>query len=198
MTGDVQIVLASASPRRHELLGRLGVKFAVLNADIDESLLAGETPVEHVLRLAREKALEGWRRRPLQVPVLGADTVVVLDHDILGKPAGREEAVQMLERLSGRQHEVFSAVAVADDAGRVNSALSRTPVTFMDLDPAWIRRYCAGSEPLDKAGAYAIQGEAGQFVSSVDGSFTGVMGLPLEETRALLEAVGVRTGTPPS
>jgi septum formation protein len=191
MSEEARIILASASPRRHELLARIGVGFIAIDADIDESRRDGEMPERYVRRLAREKALAGWRRRQLDLPSLGADTVVVLDGEIMGKPGGRDEAAAMLRRLSGRQHQVLSAVALVLDEQRVLCALSTTSVTFEPLGEDWIRAYCASDEPMDKAGAYAIQGQAGERVRSVDGSFSGVMGLPLEETRELLTRAGI-------
>jgi septum formation protein len=196
MSDQARIVLASASPRRHELLARIGVGFVVIDADIDESRRDGEAPERYVRRLAREKAVAGWRRRPADIPSLGADTVVVLDGEIMGKPGSRDEAAAMLRRLSGRRHEVLSAVALAVSDKRVLIALNRTAVTFETLGEAWISDYCAGDEPMDKAGAYAIQGRAGRFVRRVDGSFSGVMGLPLEETMELLTRVGIPSKSP--
>lgn len=196
MSSPARIVLASASPRRHELLARIGVAFTAIDVDIDETRHPGESPEQYVQRLALEKALEGWRRRPAAIPALGADTVVVLDGDIMGKPGDRREAEQMLRRLSGRRHEVLSAVAVVVSEIQTFSALNRTAVTFAALGEQWISEYCAGSEPMDKAGAYAIQGRAGRRVIGVEGSFTGVMGLPLEETRELLAAAGISSETP--
>ena len=185
------IVLASTSPRRHELLSRLEVRFVQLDAEIDETRLEGESPEQFVLRLAGEKAVAGWRRHGSGIPSLGADTVVVVDGKIMGKPATRSESAEMLKSLSGRRHEVLSAVAVALDEQKVLSSLNRTAVDFAELSGSWIRDYCASDEPMDKAGAYAIQGEAGRHIVSIDGSYSGVMGLPLDETRDLLRRAGV-------
>jgi septum formation protein len=187
----MEIVLASASPRRHELLAQLGVRFEVLDADIDESRMPGEDPDVYAERLARAKAVAGWRLAGGERPTLGADTIVVLDEDILLKPRSRDEAARMLRRLSGRTHRVISAVALAMDPDTVNSRINRTRVTFADLPEPWIADYCAGDEPMDKAGAYAVQGLAARWIRHIDGSFSGVMGLPLFETAALLADAGL-------
>lgn len=190
MSRPVSIVLASASPRRRELLRQLGVTFSAVPADVDETVVAGEAPAEYVRRLARAKALAGFDRARKRLPSLGADTAVVLDGNILGKPASRAEARTMLQALSGRTHRVYSAVALATACGPVTDRLNVTAVTFAGLPPSWIERYCAGDEPMDKAGAYAVQGAASRFIEHIEGSYSGVMGLPLFETAGLLESAG--------
>jgi septum formation protein len=191
MNTATMILLASASPRRKELLGQLGVRFTVAPVNIDESLLAGESPREHVVRLAREKALAGFEQNLGLMPALGSDTIVLLDGDILGKPGSRAEAENMLNRLSGQTHHVYSAVALAVKPDDVLEAINITAVTFGELPRDWVREYCRGDEPMDKAGAYAVQGGAGQFIRHIDGSYSGVMGLPLFETAQLLRQAGL-------
>jgi septum formation protein len=186
-----RLILASASPRRHELLQQLGVDFEIIVADIKEIPTTGEQPGEFVLRMAREKALEVLRREQRGLPVLGSDTAVILDGAILGKPVDRADAIRMLGALSGRTHEVFSAVAVAIGENEVFEALNITRVTFADLDPVWIEAYCDSGDPMDKAGAYGVQNKAGEKISRIEGSFYGVMGLPLYETAELLKRAEV-------
>jgi septum formation protein len=194
-----RIYLASRSPRRRELLKQLGVTFEVLlfreaerrGADVDESPQAGERPEDYVQRLAQTKATAGalymaQRKLPIY-PVLGADTTVAVDGQILGKPCGEEEAVEMLRALSGRTHEVMTAVAICRQ-DTVSTRLSLSEVAFAPLSDVQIRAYVATGEPLDKAGAYAIQGRAAAFVRRLSGSYTGIMGLPLYETAELLKA----------
>ena len=192
MKRSAQILLASGSPRRSALLTQIGLAFTVFVTDIDESGREGESPGDYVQRLAGEKALAGLKMLQLDIPVLGADTVVLLDDRILGKPATRCEAAEMLRLLSNRDHLVLSAVALARAGPRVDVVLNSTRVTFSELPDEFINAYCSTDEPLDKAGAYAIQGRAGQYVSRIEGSYSGVMGLPLYETGALLRAAGVR------
>ena len=184
-------MLASGSPRRSELLTQIGLAFTVIVTNINESERDGESPGEYVKRLAMEKALAGLKMPRLEIPVLGADTVVLLDDRILGKPANRSEAADMLRRMSNRDHLVLSAVALARTGPRVDVILNSTKVTFSALPDEFINAYCSTDEPLDKAGAYAIQGLAGQYVSHIEGSYSGVMGLPLYETGTLLQAAGV-------
>ena len=186
-----RLILASASPRRHELLQQLGVDFEIIVADIDETPTVGEQPGEFVLRMAREKALEVLCREKRGLPVLGSDTAVILDETILGKPVDRTDAVRMLEALSGRTHQVFSAVAIAIGENEVLEALNITRVTFADLDTVWIEAYCDTGDPMDKAGAYGVQNKAGEKISRIEGSFYGVMGLPLYETVKLLKRAKV-------
>ncbi len=196
-----RIYLASQSPRRRELLKQIGVNFEVLllrtdprrKVDVDETPHPGEPPDDYVLRICQAKAHAGlatlrFRNLP-PFPVLAADTTVTLDGNILGKPSDREEAVSMLRQLSGRQHRVLSAVAVAFE-DRVEVRLSDTAVTFAALSEERIRRYVLTSEPHDKAGAYGIQGHAACFVQRIEGSYSGVVGLPLAETVELLQSFG--------
>ena len=185
------ILLASASPRRQELLGQLDVRFTVSPTNIDESVIKGESPRDYVVRVAREKALAGFEQNLGILPALGSDTIVLLDGAILCKPASRADAESMLGRLSGRTHEVYTAVAVAVAPDSVLEALNITSVTFAEIPPEWIHEYCKGEEPMDKAGAYAVQGGTGQFIRRIDGSYSGVMGLPLFETAQILRQAGL-------
>ena len=185
------ILLASASPRRQELLGQLDVRFTVSPANIDESVIRGESPCDYVVRVAREKALAGFEQNLGILPALGSDTIVLLADTILCKPVSRADAENMLERLSGQTHQVYSAVALAVAPESVLEALNVTSVTFADMPTEWIREYCRSEEPMDKAGAYAVQGGAGQFIRHIDGSYSGVMGLPLFETAQLLRQAGL-------
>jgi len=191
MSSSPTILLASGSPRRKELLGQLGVSFTVAAADIDESIIAGEPPEDYVLRLAREKALAGLRQTFGLMPALGSDTIVLLDGRILGKPGSHAEAESMLQSLSGQTHHVYSAVALALKPDKVLDTLNITAVTFGKMPAAWIKQYCQGNEPMDKAGAYAVQGGAGQYIRRIEGSYSGVMGLPLYETAELLRRAGL-------
>ena len=185
------ILLASGSPRRRELLKQLAVTFKVAAADIDESIIDGEAPEDYVVRLAREKALVGFEQNGGQVPALGSDTIVLLDGQILGKPESRAEAENMLQSLSGQTHQVYSAVALALEVDNVLDTLNITAVTFGKMPIQWIRQYCQGDEPMDKAGAYAVQGGTGQYIRRIEGSYSGVMGLPLFETAELLRRAGL-------
>jgi septum formation protein len=189
------IILASSSPRRSTLLQQIGVAHRVVPARIDERPLAGESVEACVRRLAEQKARHVQRLTRATEPVLGADTAVVLDEQMLGKPADRAEGLSMLERLSGRAHAVLSAVAVAAGAA-IYSALSRTEVRFRALTLAERQAYWDSGEPGDKAGAYAIQGLGAIFIQELCGSYSGVMGLPLFETASLLARVGVPVGPP--
>jgi len=192
-----EILLASASPRRQELLRQIGVGFRLISHDVEEIRLPGETPPDFVRRLAREKAVSGLTRAPAdQRPVvLGADTAVVCEGKILGKPVDRDDALAMLRLLSGRRHLVHSAVAVVSGESR-SVALSTTEVEFRELTAAELEAYWASGEPVDKAGAYAIQGLAAVFVKNLHGSYSGVMGLPLFETAVLLEQHGIACWQP--
>jgi septum formation protein len=200
---DRSIYLASRSPRRRELLSQIGVRFHLLlfrdnpetDPELDEAVLAGETPRAYVERVARAKAQAGWRRleqRNLpRAAVLAADTTVAVEGRILGKPAGRAEAADMLAALSGRLHQVLTAVVLKHDS-LIECATSVSEVRFKTLSKEEIRQYVATGECDDKAGGYAIQGRAAQFVSELHGSFSGVMGLPLYETAGLLERMGAQ------
>jgi len=198
---DRSLYLASRSPRRRELLSQIGVRFQLLlfrsrpgsTPEVSEDVLPGELPSAYVERIARAKAEAGWKRllqRNLpRSPVLAADTTVAIEGQILGKPVDRSEAASMLAALSGRRHEVLTAVALTYD-DRIESALSVTQVRFRPLTDDEIRHYVATGEADDKAGAYAIQGRAAQFVAEIHGSYSGVMGLPLFETAQLIEKMG--------
>jgi septum formation protein len=186
------IVLASQSPRRAELIARLALDFDVQPADIDESYRAGETPPEHAERLAREKAQVVAATHPHAL-VVGSDTIVVIDGDVLGKPRSREQAVEMLMRLSGRDHEVCTGVAVAMD-GHVESGLERVRVRFRTLTRETCEQYAATGEPMDKAGSYGIQGFGSAIVESIEGDYFAVMGLPVVRMLGLFERFGWRYG----
>jgi septum formation protein len=195
---DRGIYLASRSPRRRELLSQVGVRYHLLlfrsrpdsPPDVDETVLPNEQPDVYVERVARAKVQAGWRLLRLRnlpfAPVLAADTTVALDRQILGKPVDRKEAGEMLAALSGRRHDVFTAVALMRDE-RIDSAVSRSEVQFKQLSPEEIAQYIATGECDDKAGAYAIQGRAARFIMELRGSYSGVMGLPLFETGQLLD-----------
>jgi len=186
-----QLILASASPRRRELLAQLALPFTVLPANIDESIRHSEMPWAYTRRVAYAKARHVARQYPTAV-VLGADSIVVLGQHILGKPRDTDDARQMLSCLSGRVHTVMTAVAVLHDARHVVCLdVVQTVVRFRPLSPAAIEHYIATGEPMDKAGAYAIQGAAAAFVESWQGCYTNVVGLPLRRTAAFLQAVGL-------
>ena len=186
------IYLASGSPRRRELLQQIGVPFRVVGTSVDEAVRPGEVPAAYVERLAADKADAGWAasRDEADVPVLAADTAVVLGGKVLGKPADRRDAEDMLRQLSGRTHEVLTAIALLTVNG-LESRISRSEVTFRSLAAEEIRDYWETGEPADKAGAYAIQGRAAIFIADLRGSYSGVMGLPLFETAELLSKAGV-------
>jgi septum formation protein len=183
-----KIILASRSPRRVELLAQLGVQCDIVPADIDESSLPGEDPAQYVCRLAQEKALAVAALHDERgLLILAADTTVALGQEILGKPADASEALEMLSRLSGSVHLVHTAVAVYQ-AGEVRCLLSTTEVEMMPVAQTVLHDYIASGEPMDKAGAYGIQGRAGAWIRRITGSYSGVMGLPLHETAQLLHA----------
>jgi septum formation protein len=186
------VYLASGSPRRRELLQQIGVSFRVLGTGVDEAVLPGEAPLAYVTRLAAAKADAGWEssRDASQVPVLAADTAVILDGRILGKPADGRDAESMLGQLSGRIHEVLTVVALRTASG-LQSRVSRSEVTFRSIAAGEARAYWETGEPSDKAGAYAIQGRAAIFIANLRGSYSGVMGLPLFETAELLRNAGI-------
>lgn len=188
-----QIYLASASPRRKELLAQLGVSFIQIENDFDETPLANETPEDYVKRLAIGKARSA---KPFcdpanRLPILGADTIVVLNNNFLGKPKDLEEAKLMLSQLSGQTHQVYSGVSLCYQDNAIWE-VSKSDVTFCQLSEETIEAYCATKEPLGKAGSYAIQGIAGSFVNGISGSYSGIVGLPLYETRMLLEQMQIR------
>ncbi len=198
-----KIYLASKSPRRRELLRQVGISFELLllrdaiprGPDVTEIVLPGELAEAYVARVTQEKASAAWdilqvRRLPLH-PVLAADTTVVLDHHILGKPADQKEALEMLSRLSGRSHQVLTSLAVHYQ-GQSFHCTQASEVTFASLTQEQMLAYCATQEPYDKAGGYGIQGLAAQFISHISGSYSGIMGLPLFETTILLRQAGIR------
>ncbi len=197
------IYLASRSPRRRELLAQIGVKFEVLlfrdgsrqDAEMAEDAFLGESPDDYVRRVTQLKADLAWQRVVLRkglrrMPVLAADTTVALGSEMLAKPVDAADAARMLRLLSGERHRVLTAVAVVN-GNRAEMRVSESHVTFGTLDEAMIEAYVASGEPFDKAGGYGIQGRAGAFVQRLEGSYTGVMGLPLFETRELLREFGV-------
>ena len=186
----LRVILASQSPRRRELLNLVGIAHEVQPADIDESYLAGERPREHAERLARGKAAVIAAREPGAV-IIGSDTIVVVDGDVLGKPVDELDAVRMLERLAGRSHVVVTAVAVAW-RGETRSAVEEVGVTFHPMNRPEIDAYIATGEPMDKAGAYGIQGYGATIVSRVDGDYFAVMGLPLQRLTRVLASIGIR------
>jgi nucleoside triphosphate pyrophosphatase len=191
------LILASASPRRAQLLAQIGVSYRVVPAGLDERRAPGE-PIERcIVRLAEQKALQVRSTLASALPVLGADTAVVIDDEMLGKPTDRAAGLSMLARLSGRTHRVLSAVALAG-AGGVRSALSQTSVRLRRLSPQECAAYWDSGEPCDKAGAYAIQGLGAVFVEELHGSYSAVVGLPLFETAALLGEAGVPIWAPAS
>lgn len=190
MTSTPRLILASRSPRRAELLARLGIRFEIIATEIDESYVDNEMPADHAERLAREKALTVAAAHP-DATVIGSDTIVIIDEDVLGKPATETEAVQLLRRLSGRDHEVFTAVAVAR-GDRVDSAIERVRVRFRNLSETECREYVDTGEPMDKAGAYGIQGFGSALVESIEGDYFAVMGLPVVRTLELLKRSGLR------
>ncbi len=187
------LYLASASPRRRELLEQIGVSYHRLVVDIPEVPGPDEVPEMYVLRVALEKARAGRRALAATdpLPVLGADTAVVIDGEVLGKPRDRTDALAMMARLSGRWHQVLSAVALVGREGEEFSRLSVSTVLFREVRREEAEAYWQTGEPLDKAGGYAIQGRAAVFIERLEGSYSGVMGLPLFETAALLEQFGI-------
>lgn len=193
------LVLASSSPRRRDLLARAGVAFEVMPADIDERARAGERGAAQALRLAREKALAVARRLGGQPPrwVLGADTLVIVDNAVLGKPESEEHAVDLLRRLVGRRHRVVTGVALVDSGDlSVRTRAVESGVRMRPADDAELRAYVATGEPMDKAGGYAAQGRGRAFIEAIDGSESNVIGLPLDDTLGLLREAGA-LGTPP-
>lgn len=182
--------LASASPRRRELLSTLCIDFSYAGVDVDESALAEESPSDMVLRLAETKARMAFETGDYRVPVLGADTAVVLDDRIFGKPVSKEDALDMLACLSARKHVVLTGVVLLAN-GSLDTALSCTEVEFREIRPDEAEAYWQSGEPAGKAGAYAVQGLGGIFVSGLHGSYSGVVGLPIFETAELLRRAGI-------
>lgn len=193
-----QIILASASPRRRELLDQIGIRYSVRPADTDERVRPGESAQHYVLRVAAEKSLRALDLSNDELPILGADTAVVLEGEVLGKPENRNEALKMLRRLSGRRHAVMSAVSLRAKGGRHWQAFCETAVTFREIEADEMVAYWNSGEPADKAGAYAIQGLGAVFVKSIEGSFSGVVGLPLYETAEILREAGIFSLKPSS
>lgn len=186
----VRVILASQSPRRRELLTLIGIVHEVRPADIDETVLAGEAAVPHCERLARDKAHTLAMQYPDAI-VIGSDTIVVIDGAILGKPADRADAIRMLTALSGRSHMVYTAVAVAHE-GQIRSGVEAVTVQFRTLSPAVIEAYVETGEPMDKAGAYGIQGFGATLVEKIDGDYFAVMGLPLGRLVSVVRELGYR------
>ena len=187
------LFLASESPRRAELLRQIGVDFELHATNIDESRQANESARDYVCRMARSKALRAQEQLASDhrdFIVLGADTTIALEDDIIGKPVDRDQCRCILRQLSAREHKVLTAVAVATLDG-IELRLTQNRVSFKDLSEQEIDSYCASEEPMDKAGAYAIQGKAAVFIDRLDGSYSAVMGLPLFETAELLQAAGI-------
>jgi septum formation protein len=201
ITLEPRIYLASRSPRRRELLAQIGVRFELLmfrgvpreDPDVDEAVLSNESPEDYVVRVTLAKAQAGVNRirerHLIPHPVLAADTTVEVDGSVIGKPGHEADAVAILQRLSGRTHRVLTAVALSDN-GRTEHLISTSEVRFRPIGHDEIKRYVASGEPLDKAGAYGIQGRAAIFVEEIKGSYTGIMGLPLYETAILLRRYG--------
>lgn len=189
---SAQIYLASVSPRRRELLRQIGVDCRLLQVEVDEAPVAGEAPAEYVIRLALAKARAGRKaaQRLAPMPVLAADTAVTIDNDILGKPRDRRHALSMTRRLSGRSHKVLTGVALID--AEPATRLSVSNVTFRRVSDDEILSYWNTGEPADKAGGYAVQGLAAVFITRIEGSYSGVMGLPLFETAELLKQAGIK------
>jgi len=185
-----QLTLASASPRRRELLDQIQVSYTVHPVNIDESHIAGETPERFVMRLALEKAQAGYKQKPA-IPALGSDTIVVFKHHILGKPESQKTAFDMLSLLSGNTHQVMTAVAICNGETE-HCELSVSDVEFSQLTEQQIKDYWLTGESVDKAGGYAVQGIAAKFIKNIKGSYSGIMGLPLFETAQLLERVGIK------
>jgi len=191
-TPEALVYLASLSPRRQELLQQIGVHYEVLPVDVDETPAAGESAEDYAQRLALAKAGAGWSSLAdrKHLPVLGADTVIIANGALMGKPRDRQQAIAMLQALSGRTHEVLTAVALVAERSLVRLSSSR--VTFRTLSLSECKAYWKTGEPADKAGAYAIQGQGAVFIARLEGSYSGVMGLPLFETAELLQESGVR------
>lgn len=187
---DAQIILASSSPRRRELLSQLSVNHLVKPVDIDETPWENENPLDYVQRMAAEKSAACLEQHGIGLPILAADTSVVMDDHIMGKPKDREDAVRMLSLLSGTTHQVYSAISFR---GKEHwQAVNVTDVRFRHISADEMARYWKTGEPCDKAGSYAIQGLASIFIESINGSFSGVMGLPLFETAELLGKQGIK------
>ncbi len=191
MTDVPQIYLASGSPRRQKLLLQMGVLFQVVTQNVEEVSQAEESPEDFVIRLALEKAQDGLRHTDINhIPVLGSDTAVVIDNTILGKPQSHQHAIEMLMQLSGRTHLVMTGVVLMNQQ-QTFSAVSISEVTFSELDREICENYWRTGEPFDKAGAYAVQGKGAVFIENINGSYSGVMGLPVYETAQLLKQFNI-------
>lgn len=190
-----KLILASRSPRRSELLGSLGVAFEVSPSRVEEHTDPQRSPEENALKIARDKARWVARLNPGH-PVLGADTMVVLDLEIIGQPADEEDAFRILSRLAGRKHRVVTGVVLIEPDGAEHEAVVSSPVTIKNASAEEIRSYIATGEPMDKAGAYAIQGEGSFLVESWEGSYSNIVGLPLEALEKLLQAAGIPVRPP--
>ena len=190
MNNNVKIILASASCRRGKLLDQLDIHYERVVPTIDEKRLKYETPVNYVKRISFNKAKSVWMSSAKQLPVLGADTVITLDGSIIGKPRNQQDAEHYLKNLSGREHQVITGLCLWSCKG-VYDSMVETNVKFRVITSAEILAYCTTVEPYDKAGAYAIQGQAGNFVEYISGSYTGVVGLPIKELCMLLDQAGI-------
>lgn len=193
---ELTVYLASSSPRRKALLEQLMIPFSVLQVEVEECLQLGEDVEDYVCRLSREKALAGVAIAPTSLPVLGADTVVVCDNLLLEKPQSQEDSYRMLNLLSGREHQVLTALTIADDQHLITRLVS-SAVCFKALSKDEIEQYWQTGEPIGKAGSYAIQGVGGRFVTRIEGSYHAVVGLPLYETDALLTEFETLRGKKP-
>jgi septum formation protein len=187
---SASLILASASPRRQELLRSVGLNFKIIPAHINENCLAGESPRQHVKRLAREKAMVIAKKYP-EAWVLGADTIVVIDGIVLGKPENKTQARKMLQKLSGREHKVFTGFTIAHVSAEIyRTKVIQSAVQFKKISPEEMEWYVASDEPYDKAGGYAVQGQGACFIQSIRGSYTNVIGLPLCEVLEELKSFG--------
>lgn len=195
-----QIFLASRSPRRRTLIEQLGLRYQIVDVDVDERHRDGESPADYVARLALEKARSGWHQVAVQgVPVVGADTCIVLNGRIVGKPVDKAHGIALLKQYSGATHEVVSGVAMVGTVGNASESAPQeqvrvniSRVTFRRLTDQECERYWETQEPLDKAGGYAIQGKAAGFISNIEGSYSGIMGLPLYEFAELISVFGIQ------
>jgi septum formation protein len=183
-----KIYLASKSPRRQQLLKQIGIDFILLSADIDETPLPGESALQTAKRLADKKALAGWNspNRTLEIPVLAADTLGLLDNELLMKPRDKEDAINMLSKMSAREHQIITAVSLCFN-NKIDTIESVSSVRFCKLSQQQIEQYWNTGEAADKAGSYAIQGQGARFVESIEGSYSGIVGLPLQQTWKLLQ-----------
>ena len=191
MSHPFDIILASISPRRKELLEQVGLQFRTASIDIDESPLQNEQPADYVVRLAREKARAAVPSFPKNTLIIAADTTVTIDGHVLGKPIDKDDAFAMWQLLSGRTHQVMTGVAISY-AGNIQTTIVTTDVNFLLLSPAQMQTYWDSGEPIGKAGGYAIQGLGAAFIPRIQGSYSNVVGLPLVETLALINVISVQ------